>query len=234
MANSKNAFWQALVVTIFVFIAGLVLGFYIELSNVSKSDFMIRSSEVDFLDQQIKVSQLSSQLNLSCESAKKNLFNFANEIYADALEFEKEGGQSKLTEEQREVLHKRYDLLRVNLWIESLELRNRCDDNFHVVLYFFDYSTKEVEVKSEQTVLSLVLMDLKNNHPDEILLLPIAANLNLGSVNIIKENYNISSSPSVIVDESLVIDSLVTLDELEQKIFSPEESKKIIILKSQQ
>jgi hypothetical protein len=231
MVNSKNAFWQALIVTIFVFVAGLVLGFYIELSNVSKSDFLIRSSEVDFLDQQIKTSQLSSQLNLSCESAKQNLFDFADEIYLDALEFEKEGAQSKLTEEQRDVLHKRYDLLRVNLWLESLKLRDRCNESFHTVLYFFDYGSSDVDVKSEQTVLSLVLLDLKNKYPDEILLLPIAANLNLGSIDIVKENYNIVDSPSLIIDESLVLNYLVTLEELEQKMFHPEESKKVIILR---
>jgi hypothetical protein len=231
MVNSKHAFWQALVVTIFVFAAGLILGFYIELSNVSKSDFLIRSSEVDFLDQQIKTSQLSSQLNLSCEIAKQNLFDFADEIYVDALEFEESSAQSKLTEEQRDILHQRYDLLRVNLWLESLKLRSRCNESFHTVLYFFDYASRDVSVKSEQGVLSLVLMDLKEEHAEEILLLPIAANLDLGSINMIKENYNIIDSPSLIIDESLVITDLVTLEELEQKIFKQGEKKNIIILR---
>ena len=231
MVNSKNAFWQALIVTIFVFAAGLILGFYIELSNVNKSDFLIRSSEVDFLDQQIKTSQLSGRLNLSCESAKQNLFDFADEIYAEALEFEENSAQSKLTEEQRKILHKRYDLLRVNLWLESLELRNRCGGEFHTVLYLFDYSSKDVEVKSKQTVFSLILMDLKRENSEKILLLPIAANLNLGSVNMIKENYNIVQSPSLIIDESLVLTEITTLEDLEKQIFNPGEVKKIIILK---
>lgn len=231
MVNSKNAFWQALIVTIFVFAAGLILGFYIELSNVNKSDFLIRSSEVDFLDQQIKTSQLSGRLNLSCESAKQNLFDFANEIYAEALEFEENSAQSKLTEEQRKILHKRYDLLRINLWLESLELRSRCDENFHTVLYFFDYSSKDVDVKSKQTVFSLILMDLKGEHSEEILLLPIAANLDLGSIDIIKENYGIRQSPSLIIDESIVLEEITTLEELEQKIFEPGETKKVIILR---
>lgn len=231
MVNSKHAFWQALIVTIFVFAAGLILGFYIELSNVNKSDFLIRSSEVDFLDQQIKTSQLSSRLNLSCEVAKQNLFDFADEVYAEALEFEEKSGQSKLTDEQRKVLHKRYDLLRVNLWMESLELRNRCNEDFHIVLYFFDYSSRDVEVKSEQAVLSLVLMDLKGEYSEEILLLPIASNLDLGSVNTIKESYNLTKSPSLIIDESLVLDGVLTFEELEQKIFEPGETTKIIILR---
>ena len=50
MVNSKNAFWQALIITVFVFIAGLVLGFYVELANVNKSDLLIRSAEIDLMD----------------------------------------------------------------------------------------------------------------------------------------------------------------------------------------
>jgi hypothetical protein len=231
MVNSKNSFWQALVVTVFIFIAGLVLGFYVELSNVNKSDLLIRSSEVDILDQQIKMASLNNELNFNCEVAKRNLFKFADEIYLDIAKFEEEDGQSKFTVDQRRILHKRYDLLRVNLWLESLQIRNKCNESFHTVLYLFDYASPDVEIRSQQRVFSLVLLDLKYAHPDEILLLPIAANLDLGTVDMIKENYNISASPSVIIDESNIVTSLTTLEELEQKIFGSKDSKNIIVLK---
>jgi len=184
MVNSKHAFWQAFLVTLFVFIAGLVLGFYIEVSNVSNSDLLIRESEVELLDQQIKISSLTSGINQNCESAKQNLFDYADQIYFDAINFEEDGSRSKLTVEQMKVLHKRYDLLRINLWLESLELEKKCGSNFHTIVYFFDYDTKDVDVKSEQRIFSLVLMDLKYKYPDEVLLLPIASNLELGSVDV--------------------------------------------------
>lgn len=230
MVNSKNAFWQALIVTVFVFVAGLVLGFYIELSNVDKADLLIRSSEVDFLDQQIKVSSLSNDINFNCENARKSIFEFADQIYLDATEFEEDDAQSKFTENQRNILHKRYDLLRVNLWLESLKLRERCNESFHTVLYFFDYGSSDIEVRSEQRITSLVLLDLKYKYPDEILLLPIAANLNLDSVDMIKENYNISKSPALIIDESLVINTLMTADELEKEVFNAKQKSKSIIV----
>lgn len=232
MVNSKHAFWQAFLVTIFVFIAGLVLGFYIELSNVNKSDLLIRSYETDFLDQQIKLDTLSDEINFNCENAKKNIFNFADQIYLDASKFEEDDAQSKLTNNQRDILHRRYDLLRLKLWRESLKLRNKCNESFHTVLYLFDYSSPDVDIKSQQRVLSLVLLDVKYEYPEEILLLPVAANLNLGSVDMVKEEYNISKSPSIIIDNSLVIDSLITSEELEKMIFNKEGNKKVILLKS--
>jgi len=231
MVNSKNAFWQALVVTVFIFIAGLVLGFYVELSNVNKSDLLIRNAEVDLLDQQIKMSSLTNSVNFNCEVAKNNLFKFADDIYADVVKFEEEDGQSKFTVNQRRILHKRYDLLRVNLWQDSLEIRSKCNESFHTVLYLFDYASPDVGIKSQQRVFSLVLLDLKYKHPEEVLLLPIASNLDLDSVSMIKENYNISTSPSVVIDESDVITSLITLDQLEQKVFGSGNSTNIIVLK---
>ena len=122
--------------------------------------------------------------------------------------------------------------MRVNLWLESLKLRARCNESFHTVLYFFDYGSTEVEVRSRQRVLSLILLDLKYKYPDEVLLLPIAANLDLDSVDVIRENYNISISPSIIIDESYVLSSIITLDELEKEIFNASETNRIIILNS--
>ncbi len=235
MVNSKNAFWQALIITIFVFIAGLVLGLYVELSNVNKSDLLIRNAEIELMDQQIKISGLINGFNVDCNQAKNNLFIFADEIYKDVMKFEETGGQSKFTVNQMRTLHKKYDLLRVNLWIEALEMKERCNESFHTVVYLFDYDSPDVDVRSKQRVLSLILMDLKYAHPEDVLLLPIASNLNLGSIEIIKQNHNVLNIPSIIIDESVVIGSVVTLEELEQVIFDSKKSadsgSKVIILR---
>lgn len=233
MVNSKHAFWQALIVTVFVFVAGLVLGFYIELSNVNKSELLIRGSEIDLLDQQIKLSGLNENINFNCDIAKSNVFKFADEIYYEVVKFEEKDGQSKFTSDQMKTLHKRYDLLRINLWLEALKVKNRCNESFHTVLYFFDYASPDVDIQSKQRVLSLVLIDLKYNNPDKILLIPIAANLDLDSVEMIRGNYNAVESPSIIIDESKLIDSLVTLEELEKEVFgSSSGTGNIIVLKS--
>jgi hypothetical protein len=56
--------------------------------------------------------------------------------------------------------------------------------------------------------------------------------MDLDSIDMIKENYNVSRSPTLIIDESLVIDSLITAEELEKKVFGDEERGKVIILNS--
>ncbi len=241
MVNSKHAFWQAFIITVVIFVAGLVLGFYVELSSVNKSDLLIRSAEIDLLDNQIKISSLTNDFNFNCNTAKSNLFNFADEIYKDVSKFEEQEGQSKFTANQGRILHKRYDLLRLQLWMESLEIKKKCNESFHTVVYFFDYGASDVEIKSQQRILSIVLMDLKYAHSDEIFLIPIASNLDLSSIDLIKQTYHISQAPSILIDESVVVTSLVSLERLEEIIFdieipkntlegSPSNSGDIIIL----
>jgi hypothetical protein len=40
--------------------------------------------------------------------------------------------------------------------MEALEVKQRCDEDFHTVIYLFDYNSQDIDVKSQQRVLSLV------------------------------------------------------------------------------
>lgn len=67
--------------------------------------------------------------------------------------------------------------------------------------------------------MSRLLADLKNKHGSGILLIPIAANLNLESVNLVLEKYEIKEIPAIIVDERKVVKDSVTFEELESIVF---------------
>ena len=68
------------------------------------------------------------------------------------------------------------------------------------------------------------LIDVKNKYGNRVLLIPIAANLDLESVNLAKEKYHVTKVPAIIIDERTVITTLPTLEEVENAIF---ESKKV-------
>ena len=54
--------------------------------------------------------------------------------------------------------------------------------------------------------------------PDEILLIPIAVNTNLESVDLVVESYEIEEFPSIILDESEIVSGIITFDEFEKII----------------
>ena len=217
---TKHAFWQALVFTLVVFIMGLLIGFFLEgyLADNIKED-LIRS-EINLLDEQLRNRAIES-FDIGCGLAIDSMFNFADEIYGEALKLEKIDKTDKF-ERGLLILHKQYDLLRMMLWQESADLRNKCWEDFHTIVYFFDYGEEvddNFELKSLQIVYSRLLGELKDNHPSDVLLIPIAANLNLSSVDLVLQKYGIEESPAILVDENKILMGEITYSELENIVF---------------
>jgi len=215
--KEKNSFWQAFIFTIIVFSIGLIIGIILENSRTDKVELKILQSEIDLLDQQVRNRGIS-QFSIDCAISKQSSFDFADRIYQEAIKLEKFDSSSKFTETLN-TLHKRYDLLRILLWIEGIEMKESCNQNIHTVVYIFNYATDDINTKATQASLSRLLLDLKNTHQEEILLIPIAGNLDIESVNLILSQYKISELPVILVDEEKLIDKAVTLTELETIVF---------------
>ena len=194
-----------------------MLGLFIENTRASSFENYVSISETSLLDEQI-MNKLVSDSNVSCNLTLNNTFSFADRIYTQAQSLEKYDSVSQLSDSLREI-HKRYDLLRILLWNEMQVSQKRCNyQNVHTIVYFFDYNSNDLNIESEQTAFSHLLTDLKNKYPNNIILIPIASNLNIGSVNIILNSYNISSSPSLLIDDKLVVSNLPSFDELEKLV----------------
>jgi hypothetical protein len=216
--ESKSVFWQALIVTIVIFAAGLVLGYYLESSRATGVEISLLGSEMNLLDEQMRA-KIIGDSNVSCDLAVESTFAFADKIYGEALKLEQYGASSKFTNEVMLVLHRRYDLLRMMLWDESVKLKARCG-GFHTVVYFFDYNSEDMNIKARQAFFSNILLDVKNGRPGEVLLIPIASNLDLASVDLAMENYQVSMTPSVLIDERKIVGDIVTFDEMSGFVFS--------------
>ncbi len=217
MVNSKHAFWQALVFAVVIFILGMVLGFFLEKDRASEIELNLVVSELNLLDEQLR-NQISDSLDVECDLAIESTFNFADKIYWEAAKMEKYDAASKFSNDLR-IIHRRYDLLRTMLWIEAIDLIDRCDSDIHIVVYFYQYDVEDIDVKAKQLFFSRLLLDAKSENPDDILLIPIAGNLDLESVNLALENYDLPELPIILIDEERIVDEVVTLDELKKTIF---------------
>ncbi|MEK6854763.1 MAG: hypothetical protein AABX73_00915 [Nanoarchaeota archaeon] len=217
MVENKYAFLKALVFTITVFAIGLILGFFIEYSRVNEVQLALINSETNSLDEQTRTKEIKD-LKIGCDLNKKSTFMFADKIYEEAKQLEKFDSANKFTNDLR-LIHKKYDILRMNLWLESIELKEKCKSDLHTVVYIFEYASEDIETKSKQAALSKMLLDLKYNQKEKMLLIPIAGNLNLSSVDLVKEQYKIKKLPVIIIDEKEVISEIIPLEQLEKHIF---------------
>lgn len=208
--NNKSAFWKALVFTIIIFVIGFLLGAYLETQRASNLASILENSEIDLLDEQVRT-KVITDFHVRCDVSKENLFEFADRIYVEADKLERDDQATKFIDDLKSI-HKRYDLLRMLLWTQATELKESCG-NLHTVVYVYEYNTEDIDKHALQISYSRVLLDLKNAHPNDVLLIPIAGNMNLTSISTVLEDKNVSSLPVIIVDDK-VFSGLVSVEEI--------------------
>jgi len=200
LKSRKHVFWEALIVTIFVFLVGFLVGIYIEQSNFNKLNDYSTLSEVSLMDG-IALVELSKE-NFSCEILREKNIEFADKVFEEAKLLEEYEESGKLTESIK-ILHKKYDMLRTLAWISNSNAIDKCQ-NYDLIVYLYEYNPEGVNKKAAQSVWSRKLLDYKNENPNSVLL-PISANQEITSLKILIEKYGVEKIPSVIINNERVI-----------------------------
>ena len=216
--QKKKVFWQALVFTVIIFVLGMLFGFFLEQNRADKAQFNLLESETNVLDDELRNKILDS-FNVECGLALRSTFDFADKIYLEAAKLEQYGAAAKFTDSHL-FLHRRYDLLRTLLWNQAIELKEKCGENFHTVVYLYQYDLDNLEIDSKQLFYSRLIFDLKQKYPDKVLLIPIAVNTDLSSVDLIVDSYDLEDFPKIIIDERHIIDEIVKIEDLENIVFN--------------
>lgn len=211
--EKKHVFWQAFFVTILFFSMGLVFGVYVEQLRTDEVNIAFYQSEVSLYDSFALGKLLDNNLT-SCPDLKVASTNFADKIYSEARQLEQYDTKSKLTESMK-IVHKKYDLLRTLLWMNVLEIKQKCG-KINSVVYLYNYGTEDLEIKSKQAVFGNILNDLKNEKGNDVLLIPIAANQGIESLDYILKKYNIEKFPALLVNENKIFYEPVAANEIDK------------------
>jgi len=214
LGNPKNALWEALLITIVIFTLGLLFGIGYENNKVNQINEYYLNSEVSLMDS-FSLSNIMD-LNISdCSSLINNQMTFADKIYSESQILDNLESAGKITDNLQEI-HTKYDALRTFLWISTIKTYNQCKGNFSVIVYLYNYNTNDLVEKAEQATWSRVLSDLKEAYGSKVILIPIAADSNLASLNSLVDNFNITSYPAVIINQKHVITKIPSVGDLEK------------------
>ena len=214
LKNSKHAFWEALVLTVIIFILGILLGIAYEGNKLDEINEYYSLSEISVMDS-LALNKITGLGDISCNTLIDSNIEFADRIYEEAFLLERYENSGKLTNTLK-LAHKKYDLLRTLLWINLIEVSKKCEGDFSTVIYLYEFETKDLTQKATHRVWSRILFDLKQEKGNEIILIPIAVDSNLISLNSLIEKFNISSFPVVIIDDEHVISEISSVGELER------------------
>jgi len=209
MRNQKYVFLQALLIAILLFLFGMLIGALVENTRANALDFLYIESQIDMTDLRLGT-EILGIIPFDCNVAIQENINFADKIYSEALNLEKFDSVSKISDKLK-IAHKRYDVLRTLLWINSIKIKEKCIGDYSTVVYFYQYLEPSTQKRSEQRVISRILADLKNRRQDEIILIPIAGDMEISSLKVLMRTYNITELPAVLIDEKT---KLLTLDEI--------------------
>lgn len=206
LPKNKYVFLEALIITIFIFWMGILLGVSYEGGKLKTISQYYDKSELFLMD--IMALKDSLELNDDCSNLVELTLNFADEIYEEALILEKYESSEKLQDEFR-LAHSKYDLLRTLLWINSVKVSELCSKhNFSYVIYLYNLNPEDLVERAKNTVWSKILFDLKINVGSRIVLIPIAVNNNISSLNFMVSQFNITKYPVVIIDNKFVLNEL--------------------------
>ena len=212
MENKKHVFWQAFFVTFLVFLVGLVLGVYLEQIRSDNFSVAFYDSEVSLYDS-FALGKLIEGNFTSCENLKEASINFADKIYSEARDLERYDEKSKLTESIKSV-HRKYDLLRTILWINLIDLKSKCGE-INTIVYLYVYDTENIETKSNQIVWERILSEAKEKEGNDAILIPIAVDQKIESLDFLIEEYKIEKFPAVLINEKNVFYEHKTSEEIQ-------------------
>lgn len=214
--NDKHIFWEALVIAVFIFGIGVLLGLLIENSRVSEISGMYLESEINLLDMKIQTEIINTG-ELNCEVAITKNIEFANRVYEEAKILDRYDSATRITDEIVQQ-HRKYDLLRTLLWVNSVKLKENCEnEKFHTLVYLYNYRPEEQVEKAKQSVFSRFLEEIKQDAGEEVVLIPIARNMDISSLDIITTRYGINET-SIILNEEIVITDARDLHEIREAI----------------
>jgi hypothetical protein len=212
--NKRRVFWEALFLTLVVFLLGMLIGIGFESNKLSEINNYYIISETSIMDA-FALSYFSDISTESCITLMQANLDFADRIYQEAIILEKYEQAKKITESM-ELMHAKYDVLRTFLWFNTIKTAQKCGRKYSTVVYLYESETEDLTQRATQQVWSKILYDLKQEYGKNIILIPLAVDKGLVSLDSIISQLNITSYPVVIIDENKTLYQLTSVSELEQ------------------
>lgn len=207
-------FLETLVFTLLIVSIGFFMGYLVEYGRIANVAKDYKNFEVSALDLRLQNYYYQIMDQAFCDKSIEQNFIFADDIYNEGLIIQKYENANKLSEDIL-LEKKRYVLLKTELWLNSILLKEKCNNPFHTVVYAYS-QTDDLIKGAEQRSISETLREIKEDRGNEIILIPIAGDLGLDIVDLQLNVYNVTYLPSVIIDEETILKGYHPLSEIEK------------------
>lgn len=206
-------FAESLVIAILIVLLGFFLGLFVEIYREKGVAENYKAFEIEALDLKLQNYYYQIMDSSSCAEAINQNFIFADNLYNEGLKIDKYEKSSQITS-SIELEKKRYVLLKTELWLNSILLKEKCNNPFDTLVYVYMNDKNDNAKKTEQDVISNILGSIKSGKGDKVVLLPLAGDLGLKSVELQMRIHNVTYFPSIIINEDKVLEGFHTEEEI--------------------
>ena len=213
MVRFGDLFWKALVLTVVVFLLGVLLGFALERNRTGEIEREFQIIDLQWSDAKLQTLYYQNLEPRFCDFAIRENLEFADRVYNEGLNIEDYDRATFLTNDL-ELEKKKYALLKVEFWLNSIVLKGKCKAKYINLVYFFA-NDLELKTESEQDTQSEILKDLKEKYGKDLMLIPLPIDADVSVINVMKGTYNISRTPAILINEKIKLEGLQSFDDLE-------------------
>tara|TARA_Y100000034_G_C6856979_1_gene389590 strand:- start:132 stop:800 length:669 start_codon:yes stop_codon:yes gene_type:complete len=216
MVKQVDVFWKAAIFTLIVFLLGVSLGYFMEGNRIKNIRDEYKQVEVEWADAKLLNSYFQTLNPFLCDASVKENLEFADRVYEEGLKLEKYEKSNKLN--GRLLVDKqRYALLKVEFWLNSILIKNKCSVKYVNLIYFYKDNADGKE-RVEQETQSVILKELKDKYGSNLMLIPLPLDLNISMINVMKNAHGISKSPSLLINEKIKLEGVYSLEKLDRII----------------
>jgi hypothetical protein len=227
---NKNRYWIAFLITLAVFSIGMFFGFWMDTERLDYMTELSNIQELNYRSLQLQYQLISDNvLKDECQAIKGLFDTFIVELEESRERIEVYSVDATVKKSDFEQLLRRYTLSQINFWYISNKFKEQCPKSSdYVTIVYFHASNQECPRCGEQgAIMDYFKLKLKEN----VLIFAIDAKMSIEpTVELIKSSYNITSYPSLIIDNEIVT-GFVEKEELREILcarFKSDENKDII------
>lgn len=203
----SHVYLIALAITIFIFIAGISFGFFLNKEKITILNENLQDLQIQQQDDEIEfVLAVSKEKACSLILEKLNgTIDLADELGKKVSFYE---ATERLQDPEYEGLKKQYTLTQIRYWLFLENAKSSCNKPIDTIVYF--YSNVECSSCTHQAA---VLSYLKQTRPYDVAVFSLDVDTDLDSVRLVKDLFNITEVPTLIVN-SRTYDGLQDLDSM--------------------
>ncbi len=207
MVNYKKLLYVSLAITILIFLAGLLLGLNLDNTKVSDLADTLNQNELDrdsYLVEQDFIKNVGGSI---CDLSTSRINVLSSELAKLGQLLTKYESAGIIQASDYNYLKRKYFLLEIKTYTLFTNLKKDCNYNFDTILFFYDPGD-QVSINQGYILDALVISR------ENLSIFSFDKTFDEPALETVKLHYNVTRSPSLIINNELKKEGLIQLDEL--------------------